>query len=47
MSFQLAGIPFEPFASLFSLSDRALAEIGVYPPAQCQARMLFMPGRSG
>jgi len=28
MSFQLAGIPFEPFASLFSLSDRALAEIG-------------------
>jgi len=28
MSFQLVGIPFEPFASLFSLPDRALAEIG-------------------
>ena len=27
MSFQLVGIPFEPFASLFSLPDRALAEI--------------------
>ena len=27
MSFQLVGIAFEPFASLFSLPDRALAEI--------------------
>ncbi len=27
MSFQLVAIPFEPFASLFSLPDRALAEI--------------------
>ena len=27
MSFQLVGIPFEPFASLFSLSDRELAEL--------------------
>lgn len=27
MSFQLIGLPYEPFAALFSLSDRALAEI--------------------
>jgi hypothetical protein len=27
MSFQIAGVPFEPFASLFSLSDEALAEL--------------------
>src|SRR5579863_4661393 len=27
MSFQLIGLPSEPFASLFSLSDQALAEI--------------------
>jgi hypothetical protein len=27
MSFQIAGVPIEPFASLFSLSDEALAEL--------------------
>ena len=27
MSFQLVGIPFEPFASLFSLDDRELAQL--------------------
>jgi hypothetical protein len=27
MSFQIVGVPFEPFESLFSLSDEALAEL--------------------
>jgi hypothetical protein len=27
MSFQLVGVPFEPFAALFSLSDQALLEL--------------------